>query len=928
MFPDPTASLTPDRWNEIHRALTEADERLLTALHDLWKERTDAIAEQHALIEHVSTTVAEGAADGPPTPGAARKRLDATVTHGIAPMLDALNVARPGDRVLAAFETWDREVSQWLRAVPVQANLSGPDATALARATNTKLGWRTLAGLDPRRRPQELRRLISVAHHAAAESRTMRDGLILQAFARALRDLHVQWEVAYRRLSSADHIARETFEKETRAAAGELLTQGIERIERRQRWREDELIPASVRRLAAAVAGIGQQPAERTIDRTAFLAHWARQFRTVQDEMRLARAAVELEGDVATLLQGALDAAFEERQRLADDLAAARTALDGPDAGDLMLQVPPAQHPAPTQARMREIGTGLRALLLELPEAVELPDELPPLPGSGGARRVSPRREVLEAFEEDVVPELQALFEELEEEHRDVVRDLERARAVVAFSLASVGATRNEAQERIADEARQNARRLLEHRRESLGDRRPQLETRLTGFARRVLEPLHEATSPDGRALALRRRRARLRAQSGTIGAQVLDTMGRGVTVVTRHGAALLDRALIRIGWRAEPVRERSEVVRRPTLPPALSGDDTGHTISELYAHLFRQDPVEDPRFLIGREPELQAIAEARDRWEKGHAAAVLVVGERGSGKTSLLNCAVLGPLAGLSLVRTEFRERLTTPDALRTFLRAAVGAPEGTTLENFLAQDRRVIVLEEIERAFLRQVGQYDAVRELQRVITATSRTTLWVLVVNGIAFRLLDPAVRFGEVFSHRIDASSATAAELQAAILFRHNLSGLRVRYEETPVEGAMARARAALRRQDAEQVFFASLAARSDRVYRTAFSLWLRHIEPEADGAITVRRIADVGADAVVAGLGHVHLFTLLATLQHGSLTPEEHAAVFALPLDESRSQLNDLLARELLGPEAGRPGHRVRAEALPIVRQALYRRNLL
>src|SRR5690606_27135027 len=134
----------------------------------------------------------------------------------------------------------------------------------------------TLAALDPRRRAQELRRIIGVAHHAAAESRTMRDGLVLQALARALRDLHVQWEVAYRRLSSADHIARETFEQETRAATGELLTQGPERIESRQRWREDELIPASVRRLAAADAGIGQQPAERMIDRTAFLAHWAR----------------------------------------------------------------------------------------------------------------------------------------------------------------------------------------------------------------------------------------------------------------------------------------------------------------------------------------------------------------------------------------------------------------------------------------------------------------------------------------------------------------------------------------------------------------------------------------------------------------------------------------------------------------------------
>lgn len=911
----------------MHRALAEADTRLFVVVQAVWRELTAALAAQQALIERV-TARPPGISSGEHRTTEARDNLETGVTQEMVGVLDELRAARPIERVIAAMENWDREASQWVRTLPEQAVLSGVQVRALARVSEARLGWRVLAGLEPRQRTLALRRLLGASYYAASVSRARRDGLMLQTLARTLRAVSLQYEVAYRLLNSADQSASEQFRQRRQAVMEALLQQGPGLIAQRQQWRESELVPRSLRDVAAAIVGIGARPPERTVDRSGFLAHWTQQVRAVQDEMGLARQATRLAVEVATLLQRSLDACFAERERLSGDLAAAAAAFERKDLENDPLKALLVAQPVPATARVREIGTGLRAILQSLPEAVELPDSFPPLPSSRKARRVAPRRKVLEAFDLRVAPELQTLFAELEEEHSDVVRDLERARAVVAFGVSSTAKSRGEAQERIAEEARQNARSLLTHRRESLGDRRSQLERRLRGLAQRALEPLHEAISPDRYNLALRRRRERLRAQSGSLGARLLDSLWGGLTVVASRAAAVVDRLLIHIGWRAEPIRERSEVVRRPTLPAALAGDDDGKSISELYAHLFRQDPVEESQFLVGREPELDAIAEARARWEAGHAAAVLVVGERGSGKTSLLNCALLGPLAGIAVVRTEFRERITTPEALRTFLRAQVGAREGVKLEAFLAEERRVIVLEEVERSFLRQIGQYEAVRELQRIITATSRTTLWLLVVNGIAFRLLDPAVRFGEVFSHRIDASSATAQELQAAILFRHNLSGLRVHYDVAQEDGLVARARSAFGRQNAEQDFFKGLALLSDRVYRTAFSLWLRHIKPNADGSITVRRVDNSGADAVVAGLGHVHLFTLLAVLQHGSLTPEEHAAVFALPLDESRSQLNDLLARELLGPEDGRPGYRVRAEALPIVRQALYRRNLL
>lgn len=70
---------------------------------------------------------------------------------------------------------------------------------------------------------------------------------------------------------------------------------------------------------------------------------------------------------------------------------------------------------------------------------------------------------------------------------------------------------------------------------------------------------------------------------------------------------------------------------------------------------------MDDPQFLVGRDREIQALVEARAMWEAGRPVSTIVVGERGSGKTSLINCALKGPLVGLPVIRGEFNARVAS---------------------------------------------------------------------------------------------------------------------------------------------------------------------------------------------------------------------------------------------------------------------------
>ena len=167
------------------------------------------------------------------------------------------------------------------------------------------------------------------------------------------------------------------------------------------------------------------------------------------------------------------------------------------------------------------------------------------------------------------------------------------------------------------------------------------------------------------------------------------------------------------------------------------------------------------------------------------------------------------------------------------------------------------------------------------------------------------------------------------LREAILMRHNLSGLRLRFAPPIDQGSWARRmlRTTGVQLDPESEFFDALFRESGGVFRTAFALWQRYIDRAEAGVLYMKCPAEPHYEAVVGSLDILDLFTLTALLQHGSLTPREHSVLFQIDETRSRSWLDNLLARELIEPDPGRYGMRVVPDAAQIVRQTLFRRNL-
>lgn len=848
--------------------------------------------------------------------------------------LATLERSRPDRRATAALELFERTLGGWVALLPESVDMTGADAARLASELGGGSAWSGVAGLRKAPRPVPLRALAAAALERAREGRADADRACVVLLSDLMRVLGREWTRAslaadrsVDRTVTEAHVERERREVVTRRARAEAA---LERATRHRReWLRSRLLPeigaAVVRSVALGrkerAPGTGPTRPTRPPPEPADLQrHLARAWAG----LRLDAAIDDFQDALLGALDGALARALEDEEALRAELERLIPLLGGARPGAAVGA--PAVEVVSARARLEAMDLAAEAAIDGIPERPLPPSDARRADHPGSSRPLSPVAVLGDVYREAIRPACRALFEHVERAHAEIAADQRRACDVVAYAARAETAAGGGAA--VMEEAIGNAVALLELRRRappgspSDGVRaaaaicRGARDARVALFGGRVQRWVHGA-----------RRELERGVPAATAALAALLARRAGDVVRVARGSAR--RGLARIGWSRDYGAGATEVRVRPLLPDEFNVDPGSVELPALYRHLFSPDPVKEVRFLVGRGEELAALADARARWEAGHAAAVVVTGERGSGKTSLINCALQGALAGLPLSRGEFGERVLDAATLRAKVAEIVDVADPADLERELGASRRVVVIEELERTFLRHIGRYEAVRALGRLINTTSETVLWVVVVNQVAFRFLDASIGLGQRFSHRLNAGTATADDLRSAVMGRHELTGLRLRFESPPEPGLSQRLQTRLgRRADPERAFFQVAARQSGGVYRTAFNIWLGHLEPIRDREVRVKAPVVRDLAPIIADLQLTDLFSLVAMLQHGSLTEEEHATVFQLPSDESHAQIDELVARDIVAPDPGRPGFRVRPEAMAVVQEALFRRNLL
>lgn len=332
-----------------------------------------------------------------------------------------------------------------------------------------------------------------------------------------------------------------------------------------------------------------------------------------------------------------------------------------------------------------------------------------------------------------------------------------------------------------------------------------------------------------------------------------------------------------------------------------------------IYRTLFSFQPVTDPRYLKGRESMNTTIAESWSRWEKHQFSNVILVGEQGSGKTSLLDA-----LAGTTFLNQPMRRFMvastiwTESDLIR-ILKMEFDCKDANTVDDVvahvLASPRQIVILEGLHNLFLRHMNGFEAMERFMLFLTQTGQSIFWVVTSTRYSWNYLDDVLQLSGNFTHVMSTDRMDASDIREAIMTRHRVSGYQAVF--TPSE-SVKRSRAYKKLIDDEEArqafleaeYFDDLTKWSQGNITIAMLFWLRSIRDVNVDTFTItpfsKDLTEIGDTFLLDDL-----FALASILQH------EDISVAELAMNQNRSEtdcrltLTRLHVRRMLTEKNGR-----------------------
>ena len=254
-------------------------------------------------------------------------------------------------------------------------------------------------------------------------------------------------------------------------------------------------------------------------------------------------------------------------------------------------------------------------------------------------------------------------------------------------------------------------------------------------------------------------------------------------------------RASLRASERA--VDRIATMVRSEVPSPEVMTD-----LPFYYRQLFFGQSGVNETFWVGRKEQLAKAKIALHNFDSGHGGSLLVVGDRLSGKSALLQKLSTDLFDRRKIFRVHAPPGGSTD--LRAFERAlkkALGSQAGEKGESGISAaiaalpTGSVIVIDDLNMWWERGLHGMVVVDEISRAILNHGSRILFVLAIETQAFRLINRISPLSDATLAILDCTPVSAEALKSIVTLRHNSTGLKFRLggkdEDSLGELALAR-----------------------------------------------------------------------------------------------------------------------------------------
>ena len=351
--------------------------------------------------------------------------------------------------------------------------------------------------------------------------------------------------------------------------------------------------------------------------------------------------------------------------------------------------------------------------------------------------------------------------------------------------------------------------------------------------------------------------------------------------------------------------------------------------LPEEYLERFTLYPLQNKDFLKNREQELKSLELAFDNW-KIIKSPLLVVNDPGEGGTSLLHASTyIYPNAKILETNQAIDSYKKLIGILTNFLRISEEFKNLKDLEKYIneSEENEVIILENIERLFIRRIKGFDLLEDFLLFLHATKNKIYWIISINKYSFYYLNRVKFFESHFPSIIHLEPIPKKQLKADILDRnqgYQIVYLKPNKISKKIEKQLKKASTEERQIILENLFFKKVFAFAKGNISKAI-LYARNSAYNVKSKTVFMKPIQIKA---IEDLSLNELFILEAIFQHRSLSVKELNIVLRNSDRQSRLSIEKLLERELIRPTSivnGKTEYRVNLMYLDILKDLLRER---
>lgn len=338
---------------------------------------------------------------------------------------------------------------------------------------------------------------------------------------------------------------------------------------------------------------------------------------------------------------------------------------------------------------------------------------------------------------------------------------------------------------------------------------------------------------------------------------------------------------------------------------------ETDQKIQELpksYRELFDLTKQIDLELYVNASDNIRGVTKAFEAWEEGFPSSVALIGEKGSGKSTLSNLLKSEVFNESSVVNIEIKQSTWKIEQILSLLGSSFGVEEVNRPEHIVnalnAREERIVVnLEGLQKLYLRNINGFDALDALWLIMSETKEKVFWITTCSRYAWEFLNKIEGVETHFTHVFLTDALSEDNITNVVLNRHNKSVYKLNFE---ADESTRKSRNYKKRLDDPQavqeylkeIYFEKLSDLTEGNTSVATILWLRSIKKVERRTITISPFQPVNIETLEI-LKPETLFTLAAIVLHDTLKVAELCRVLNLTLSQSRVLLTRLKSRGVL-----------------------------